>query len=161
RLVQASDYARLLEEILDAAVAIAGTDMGNIQLLEQGTLRIAAQRGFEAPFLEFFNAVHDGQAACGTAMERGECVVIEDVANSPIFVGTPALKIMLEAKALAVQSTPLISRSGNLLGMFSTHWRHAPHRATERQQRMLDLLARQAADLIERRQAEEALKEAD
>jgi signal transduction histidine kinase/ActR/RegA family two-component response regulator len=161
RLVQACDYARLLEEILDAAVAIAGTDMGNIQLLEQGNLKIVAQRGFQAPFLEFFNAVHDGQAACGTAMERGECVVVEDVANSSIFAGTPARKIMLEAKALAVQSMPLISRSGKLLGMFSTHWRQAPHQTTERQQRMLDLLARQAADLIERRQAEEALKEAD
>src|SRR5687767_10928743 len=35
-------------------------------------LRIAAQRGFEKPFLEFFDAVHGGQAAWGTAWQRGE-----------------------------------------------------------------------------------------
>jgi hypothetical protein len=32
----------------------------------------------------------------------------------------------------AVQSTPLLTRSGRLLGMISTHWR-TPHRPTERE----------------------------
>jgi signal transduction histidine kinase len=43
--------------------------------------------------------------------------------------------------------------------MISTHWRH-PHHPSERDLRMLDILARQAADLLERRQAEEALHKA-
>jgi two-component system NtrC family sensor kinase len=42
--------------------------------------------------------------------------------------------------------------------MISTHWREA-HEPSERDLRMLDILARQAADLIERRRAEEALRE--
>src|SRR6185503_13197001 len=56
----------------------------------------------------------------------------------------------------AVQSTPLRSRAGQPLGMISTHWRttHAP---TEHDFRFFDILVRQAADLIERAQAEEAL----
>jgi PAS domain-containing protein len=52
-----------------------------------------------------------------------------------------------------VQSTPLVSRDGRLLGMISTHWRN-PHQPSERDFRLLDVLARQAADLIERKQAE-------
>jgi len=48
-----------------------------------------------------------------------------------------------------VQSTPLMSRSGQLLGMISTHWRE-PHRPPEKAFQPLDVLARQAADLIER-----------
>jgi signal transduction histidine kinase len=57
-----------------------------------------------------------------------------------------------------VQSTPLLSRSGRVLGMISTH-RREPHQPAERALRLLDVLARQAADLIERKQAEEALQE--
>ena len=130
--------------------------MGNIQLLEGGALHIAAHYGFEAPFLEFFNSVHDGMAACGTALQRGGRIIIEDVMNSPVFAGTPALDVMRAANARAVQSTPLVSRSGRVLGMFSTHYR-TPRRPSERELHLLDLLARQAADLIERKQAEQAL----
>ncbi len=79
---------------------------------------------------------------------------MEDVATSPIFAGTPALAAMLDAEARAVQSTPLVSRSGKLLGMFSTHYR-TPRCPTERDLRLLDLLARQAADLIERMRSEQ------
>src|SRR6187401_496772 len=60
----------------------------------------------------------------------------------------------------AVQSTPLRSRSGRLLGLLSTHWR-TPHDPTEEDFRFFDVLARQAADLIERTLAEEALRESE
>ena len=60
----------------------------------------------------------------------------------------------------AVQSTPLRSRSGRPLGMLSTHWR-TPHTPTEEDFRFFDVLARQAADLIERTLAEEALRESE
>ena len=45
-----------------------------------------------------------------------------------------------------------------MLGMISSHWRQ-PHTPSERDLRLLDILARQAADLIERKQAEQALRE--
>jgi PAS domain S-box-containing protein len=59
-----------------------------------------------------------------------------------------------------VQSTPLFSLSGKLLGMISTHWRE-PHQPTERALRRLDVLARQAAYLIERGRAETELRESN
>src|SRR5262249_54378778 len=52
----------------------------------------------------------------------------------------------------------LISRSGELLGMISTHWRE-PHKPTELALRTFDVLARQAADLIERARVEAMLRE--
>jgi len=155
RLIRTGAFSELLNEILDAAISITGADMGNIQFLDtDGALRIAAHRGFSAPFQNFFEAVRHEEAACGSALSRRERVVVEDVANSPVFVGTPALEAMLEAEAHAVQSTPLVSRSGQLLGMFSTHYR-TPRRPTDRDLRLVDLLARQAADLIERKRSEE------
>ena len=74
RFVEAGDFTELLGAIVEAGIAITGADMGNIQLLEDGALRIVSQRGFEAPFLDFFDVVHNDQAACGSApaaTERG------------------------------------------------------------------------------------------
>ena len=55
-----------------------------------------------------------------------------------------------------MQYTPLVSRFGQLLGMISTHWRE-PHQPTERALWRLDVLARQAADLLERGRIEAEL----
>jgi signal transduction histidine kinase len=100
-----------------------------------------------------------GHGAYGTALVARERVVVEDVTESPIFVGTEFLDIQLKTGIRAVQSTPLISRSGALIGMFSTYWK-APHRMPEQTLRLLDLLARRAADLIERVRMEAALRDA-
>src|SRR3546814_12408895 len=133
--------------------------MGNIQLLdrETGVLKIAASRGFDAPFLTFFETVHENDAACGTALKRGERIVVEDVEASAIFLGTPALDVLLAAGVRAVQSTPLFSRSGRLWGVLSTHWRD-PRPAIERGLHLLDLLTGQLAGHIERKEAEQALR---
>ncbi len=156
--VQADNLAPVLTEIVDAAIAIGDADFGNIQLLDpaSGDLRIVAQRGFPPEWLDFWNRVTVGHGCCGAALERRERIIVEDVEHSPIFVGTPALDIQRAAGVRAVQSTPLITRSGTPVGMFSTHWR-TPHRPDERAQRLLDLLARQTADIIERMQLEESL----
>jgi len=66
--------------------------------------------------------------------------------------------MQLREGILAVQSTPLISRSGEFLGMLSTHFSE-PHTPKSRELHWLDLLARQAADLLERKRAEETLRE--
>lgn len=156
RLVQATDLPDLLGEILDAAIESTSADRGVMQLLEDGWLKIVSQRGFETPFLDFFSAVREGEAACGTALLRGERLIVEDVAASPIFAGTAARAVMLAAGARAVQSTPLITRSGRVVGVFSTHY-GAPRCPADRELRLLDILARLAADLIERKHNEEAL----
>jgi PAS domain S-box-containing protein len=76
------------------------------------------------------------------------------------MAGTGDLDAYRRSGIRAVQSTPLVSRSGQLLGMISTHWRE-PHQPTERDLRPLDVLARQAADLIERARTEAALRESE
>ena len=160
RLVQTNDLVTLLHEILDAGIEITGADMGNIQLLEGAALKIVAQRGLDDRFFNFFETVQDGSSFSGTAMQTRARVIIDDVATSPVFFGTRAREVMLAAGAGAVQSTPLLSRSGQIVGVFSTHYRK-PNHPDESNLRLLDLLARQAADFIERVKDEEALKEAD
>ena len=145
-----------LQLILDAAIEITGADKGSIQLLEvgSGVLRVAVQRGFDDHFLTFFSTRHNNISASGAAFDSLERVVVEDVAQSPTFVGTPALEVMLEAGVRACQSTPLVDSKGKILGVLSTHFGR-PHRSDDRVLRLLDLLARQAADYLERKRADD------
>src|SRR5262249_36952195 len=117
--------------------------------------------GFAEPFLKFFAAVHHGDtAACGEALQSGQRVVVEDVTQSEIFAGQPALDVLLEAGVRAVQSTPLVSSRGRVVGMISTH-SGAPHRPNEHELLLMDLLARQAGDYVERRRIEEPLVQSE
>src|SRR6185437_1950362 len=124
RLVQVSDFRQLLNEILDAAIDISHAQTGYLHLYEDDALKIAAHRGLEAPFLEFFKVVTEPNSACGAALARGNRVIVEDVADSPIYT-SQAREVMLAAGAHAVQATPLVSHSGRVLGVFSTHYRRA------------------------------------
>ncbi len=159
RLIALRDWRSLLNEILQAARTITGAEMGNIQLVDSlGALRIEAQHGFQREFLEFFNSVRqDETSACGVALARRDRIVIEDVEKSPIFAETPALQVMLNAGVRAVQSTPMITHAGAVVGMLSTHYRQA-RQPSERDLRLIDLLARQAADLIAKNQIEAELR---
>src|SRR5262245_42114005 len=146
--------------IVEAAISMTGANKGNLQTLDEETmaLTIAAHRGFETPFLTFFSTVrHDGAAVCAQAMRSNERVIVEDITKSPLFAGQPSLGILLESGVRAIQSTPLISSAGALLGMISTHF-NRPHRPSERELRLVDLLARLAADYLERKHVELALR---
>jgi signal transduction histidine kinase len=158
RLVASTELQPLLEEVLTATIALQDADFGNIQLYNPETqaLEIVAHRGFRQDFLEHFRHVHDNSsAACGRALQQHERVIIEDVHTDPRF--EPHRPIAASAGFRAVQSTPLFSRSGEALGMISTHFRHT-HRPSECELRLTDLYARQAAEMIERKRSEEALR---
>jgi len=106
--------------------------MANLQLVDPVScdLYIAAPYGFSRPFLDFFERVHEARAVCGASFRRRGRVVVEDVTQSPIFWGTNALEVPLDAPVRAVQSSPLIGGSGAILGIVSTHWSY-PYLHTE------------------------------
>ncbi len=160
RLADHTDLPTLFNEIIEAARDITGADMGTIQLRDQtGALRIAAHQGFHQPFRECFEHLHDeASGACGAALTDGERVIIEDVQLSPVTAEGGVRRIMREAGVRAVQSTPLRSRSGKVLGFLSTH-RRRPGRPGERELAFLDLLARQAADFVDRDRADAEIRE--
>jgi PAS domain S-box-containing protein len=151
RSVNEADLVPILGEIVDVAIGTSGADFGTIQLLEKKTsdLRIVGQRGFPEWWLSFWDKASKGRGVFGTALERGERVIVEDVEQSPIFAGTPGLEMQLRAGVRAFQTTPLFSRSGSPLGTFSTYYKK-PQRPDKRALQLLDLLAWQAAGIIER-----------
>ena len=153
------DVAGCLEQILRVAIEISGADKGNIQLVEPGTglLTLATESGFEPSLIAHFSN-GDQSAACKLALETQQRVVVEDVRQSALFVGSPSSKVMKEANVRAVQSTPLVSSAGHVLGVISTHFTNA-RRPTEQELRLMDLLARQTADYLERKNVEEEREE--
>jgi two-component sensor histidine kinase len=152
-----NNFETCCDEIIRTAIAISGADKGNLQVFDEASrsLRIVAQHGFQERFLKFFENVDDhGAASCGTAMATNEQVIVDDVLTSEIFVDQPAQKVLLEAEVQAVISTPLRSSKGNLLGVISTHFSRPGH-PSERQLRLANILARQAADYLERKHSEQ------
>jgi PAS domain S-box-containing protein len=158
RLLTTFDLRPALEAVLDDAIRISGADFGNIQLSspQNHALEIVVQRGFQRDFLDHFHTVRvDEGSCCSQAMQCAERVVVEDVELDPSF--EPHRAIAASAGFRSVQSTPLKSRAGSVIGMLSTHYRE-PKRPSERDERLLDLVARHVADLVERHGFEEALR---
>ncbi|MFM8409303.1 MAG: PAS domain-containing protein [Alphaproteobacteria bacterium] len=145
--VGAGDLSVVLEEVLDAAITLAGADFGNIQLLDaEGRLKIAVQRGFPEWWIDYWNE-ESRSASCGMALAMNKRVVVEDVEKNRIFVGTPGLDVQLRAGVRAVQSTPMRARSGEIVGVISTHHRE-PHRPEPGDLRVIDFLSTHAATIV-------------
>lgn len=155
RLLAINDFQTLLEEVLDATIALQHADFGNIQMYNAETqaLEIIAQRGFQKDFLEHFRNVDDDSSACGRAMKLKQRVIIEDVETDARYM--PHRPIAACAGLRAIQSTPLFSREGKLLGMLSTHFRR-PHRPSLGDLRFTDLYAAHAVEIIEQKRLEAA-----
>ncbi|MBV8495448.1 MAG: PAS domain S-box protein [Gammaproteobacteria bacterium] len=168
RLWRSRNLAEGLEEMLAATIELLGADKGKVQLLdpERAVLRIAAHRGFQPAFLQFFSEVSAADdSGSARTLRSGARTIIEDVETDAAYA--PYREAARAAGYRAVVSAPLISANGAALGVISTHFRE-PHRPTEQELRRLDVYLRQASDFIQRlkleeglRRSEEALRDAD
>ncbi|MEJ1241436.1 ATP-binding protein [Chryseolinea sp. T2] len=166
-LIQEDGIAGLYKKIVEAAVAIMRSQFGTIQMLYPdrvdpvGRLRLLASHGFTEDAQKYWEWVYSHSfSSCGEVLRTGKRVIIPDYASCEFMKNAPTLQIFLDGNVYAAQSTPLYSRTGKLLGMISTHWDHV-HNPPERHLRLFDILARQAADLIERVNSAEALRQSE
>lgn len=153
RFVREGDLPNLLSDAIDAAMAIVGADIGFIATVEghSAALNLVAHRGdarSDAPAtLRFGRALREAHLA------RDERIVVEDACVEP----GPGLVGDLSAQSgiRAFQSTPLRSPSGQLVGLLTTHHRE-PWHPREAELHLLDLVARQCGDAIERASSTDA-----
>ena len=159
QMIHGGDINALYEQILDAALALMQSDMASLQMLDprRSELQLLTWRGFHPDSATFWKSVPmDSGSSCAAAMRTAGRIVIRDIEKSNLISSQRDLDEYRRSRIRAVQSTPLLSRAGNLIGMISTHWR-TPHEPEERELRLFDVLARQAADLLERNRSEQAL----
>jgi len=164
-LIGEQDREALYGKIVDAAVSITGSQFGTMQLLcprgdasgHGGELQLLCSRGLSAEAAGMWQWVKPkAHTSCAQALKLGARAIVPDFEAWDEIQGTPDLEAFRRAGIRAAQTTPLLARDGRLLGMISTHW-DRPHTPSERDLRLLDILARQAADLLERTIREEAL----
>jgi PAS domain S-box-containing protein len=148
RLSATFELRPILQAVLRTACAIDRTDMGLLALCEdvRGPLQTAASMGLDNMTLRRIEAVRGCTGACVTAFAERRRVVFEDVATAPCSEGYR--DAARAAGFRAVHSTPLITRAGRIIGVLSTHSR-STRRPSSWQMHLLDVCARQAADVIE------------
>ncbi|MDG2535466.1 ATP-binding protein [Sphingomonas sp. HITSZ_GF] len=166
-LIGEQDRFELYDKIVEAAVTITGSQFGTMQLLcpvndpsgHGGELQLLAHRGLSPEAVGFWQWVSPrAYSSCTLALKLGQRAIVPDFEQWDDIAGTADLDAFRDAGIRSAQTTPLLSRSGKLLGMISTHW-DRPHHPSDRDLRLLDIVARQAADLLERTIAEEALRQ--
>lgn len=162
-LVRKQEPGALHEQSLAAAMALMRADAASLQVLEPGgeRLLLLASRNLHPLSVAHWQLVDAGDAsACGQSLRAHARFVVEDCETDPVLAGTGDLAEFRRSGIRAAQSTPLVARSGRPVGLISTHWR-APWRLVEADLRLLDVLARQLADLIESAATEATLREGE
>jgi PAS domain S-box-containing protein len=158
RLSNASSLAEVLDEVLIAAMEMAGATRGNIQLLaaDGKSLTMVAHKGHGSAFVEYFSGTSTA-SPCRSALEARQRVMIPDVTFEPSLRGTPELEVILSDGVRSLQCTPLLSDEGRVVGILATYFAY-PYRPSENELRLLDLLAWTAAGFIERARAASLLR---
>ncbi|HEX3391679.1 MAG TPA: PAS domain-containing protein [Solirubrobacteraceae bacterium] len=159
RLTAPTSLSALLDEALSAVMELQRADFGIVQLFnnENATLSIVAHRGVGEDFLEHFRTVDASDASAGgSALKSGERILIENVDEDQRYA--EHRPIARATGYRATQSTPMFDRArGRPVGMLSTLFRQ-PYRPSERELRLTDLYAQQAADVISAKLAEQRLR---
>jgi hypothetical protein len=133
-LVAGGDFQSLHEHIVDAAVALLHADGGSLQVLvtDRGApsggseLRLLASRGLPAAGAIAESVPTSLPTSAGEAFRRRRRCVVPDIDTCSWLAGSEELAHLRASSIRSIQSTPLVSRAGNLLGTLSTVWR-PPH----------------------------------
>lgn len=149
----------LLQAVVEAAVTIAHAARGMIHVYDAASqsLQLVGHLGCTQAMAEQFALVYRGPL-CGEVAQQ-QRVLITDFAESGSLVEPPALDVLVRAGMRAGQSIPMMARDGRILGVVTILYAE-PQRPSELEQQMLELLAREAGDLIDSRQREAALQRA-
>ena len=116
-LIQEGNLDALYERVLDAAISLMSADMGSIQRYDpkQDQLQLLVSRGFRPELVACCERIDRKSAtSCGMALAAGRRVIVPDTERSEFMAGTADLTVNRRAGIRAMQSTPLVSRSGQL-----------------------------------------------
>lgn len=157
-VLQSGTMSEMFNRALETTLELTCAEFAALRVVtENDELEMVAQRGFDAEVLRQYGSSGKGiSSACIRAYRERERVTVEDVARDKGF--EPHLELTQALGFAAVQATPLIGRSGKLLGVLSTYYRSA-HKLSEEEEHVIDLLALEIADLCEWMKTEKRLRQ--
>jgi hypothetical protein len=135
-----------LNALLDSALEATTAQAGSVQLVDQdqGGLRLERQRGFTEDATDYFTHTNGDETVEGRALREGARVVVPDIAADPVLAGSEAGQVLLAMGAVAVQSTPLCSPTGQAVGVVSTHFPEPGRVLTPAEEKALDRISVEA-----------------
>ncbi|MGZ4897480.1 MAG: ATP-binding protein [Candidatus Angelobacter sp.] len=143
RLSSNLELQRLLNDVLTSIAALQKTDLAMLLLLPERsskTLQVATFAGFTAEQIKCFGEL----PASFFSPERR--VLIEDIEKSGTYF--PFVDASIQVGFRSVFSMPIVNTRGDALGVVVTFFRK-PHSPSDRQSRLVELYARQAANALD------------
>jgi PAS domain S-box-containing protein len=163
KIVQGAPLADVLETLCELVEGqINENPLASILLLDDDGRHLRPVAGRRVPsgwtrLLDPLQIGPDARAFAAAAF-RGESLITGNIATDPAWT---ELREAAESNQLrACWSTPILSSQHKLLGTFTVYY-DTPSRPGEHDLRLVDLLTRTAGIAIERKQAEEALRDSD
>ncbi|MFC8130951.1 ANTAR domain-containing protein [Streptomyces sp. NPDC057302] len=117
--LDASNQGEVLGAALHRVLAITGAGMGNVQLVEDGVLRMVKHTGLPRQFTDYFAFV-DGKTSCARAASSTTQVTVKDVATSAGF-DDERRRVILAAGSRACHSVPIVDDEDTVHGVISSH----------------------------------------
>jgi len=156
RLSSSLDVQQVLHDVLHSIASLQKTDLALLLLLpakSSNTLRVEAHAGFTPEQIKLFGAF----PALFFSLQRRAC--IEDIQLPGTFF--PFMEAARQVGFRALFTTPIINARKEPLGVVLTFFRE-PHTPTDRQSRLTQLYASQAANALDNarlhRESRETLK---
>ncbi|WP_369216666.1 ANTAR domain-containing protein [Streptomyces flavofungini] len=117
--LDARNQGEVLGAALNRVLDITSTDMGNVQLVEDTTLRMEKHVGLSREFTDFFAFV-DGGTSCSRAALASQQVTVREVEASPGFDDL-SRRVIMSAGSRACHSVPLVDETDTVHGVISSH----------------------------------------
>ena len=158
-IAQGAPLGQTLERLVRVIEGQSEGLLCSIQLIDPDGHHV---RHGAAPSLpDDFNRKGDGfligpcAGSCGTAAQRQEMVVVEDIAADPLWA--EECDLAMAADLRSCWSTPIFDAQRRLLGTFAIYC-HKPGRPSEKHLKLIASATHTAAICISRAQTEEALR---
>ena len=161
--IRQENIQHVYDELLEAAVTFTRADRGIAAVFseEDGSCAVISQWGFHAPFLSHFESVVIRQLMdIGRHFDTMFRVVVKSVEDAGEILGETTQALLAAEDISCLQCTPMFGKSGVLAGFLCTGYQEKKD-FSDRECRLLDLLARQTADVVLRARMETALKESE
>ena len=160
-IARGDSRALILDALCRLVEELASGSLSSILLLDRNANRL---RHGAAPSLPIaYTEAIDGTAigpsvgSCGTAAYRAEPVIVSDIATNPLWADYRDLALAHGLRAC--WSTPILSSDGRVLGTFAIYYRE-PRSPTSQEHNVIEQITHLASIAVERKQAEEALRQA-
>jgi signal transduction histidine kinase/ActR/RegA family two-component response regulator len=153
RLIELPTLSDQLMLLLETACEAHRAERGLLWLFdaERRRLVIEASVGFDGEAVRRLQAAEPGQQACDVAFLQGRRVIVEDTERDGTL--EPSRATARREGIRALHSTPLLSMSGEAIGVLSVHFAE-PRLPTPREISLTDIYARKAVVFIERARAQ-------